>query len=153
MSGLLLPSGTLPTTIRLRNNIRTSVVESDLYDIGRRIQEMHPSVYVLQMDDQDTAAWAVMENCDDGFQRLVFKTQELDQRVLEKLAWIMHVPFEKRLEAAEREEQEHEASRRETELEELYERVGRPMLSQLHHDGFAQRSTSYAKGGLYGKRR
>lgn len=153
MSSLLLPSGTLPTSIRLRPEIRTSVVESDLYDIGRRIQEMHPTVYVLQMDDGNTASWAVMENCDDGVQRLVFKTNVLDQRVLEKLAWIMHVPFEKRLEAAEKEVTDHDAKKKDDELEKLYEEMGRPMLTQLEHDGFIQRSTSYAKGGMYGKRR
>jgi hypothetical protein len=66
---------------------------------------------------------------------------------------IMHVPFEKRLEAAERDEDEHNRKRKEDELDTLYERMGRPMWTQLEHDGFIQRGRSYAKGGVYGKRR
>jgi hypothetical protein len=153
MAQLILPGSSLPANIRLKQSVRATVVEHDLYDIGRRLQEMHPAIYCLQLEEDDRAAWAIMEDCTDGVQRLMFKTDALDQRVLAKVARIMHVPFEQRLAEAEREVAEHEAKKRETEMEELYERMGRPMWSQMEHDGFIQRNRSYAKGGVYGKRR
>jgi hypothetical protein len=152
MNGLILPAGTLPSNIRLRNTIRTTLVESDLYDIGRRLQELHPSLYAVQLDEGgDDHAWAIMEDCEDGVQRLVFKTKALDQRVIEKMQRIINVPFEQRFKAAEEDEAKHNAQQKENELEMLYERMGRPMWTQLEHDGFIQRNTSYAKRGMYGK--
>lgn len=148
MSKLILPSESAPSNLRLRKTVKTRFVDGDLYDIARRVQEMHPSVYVVEMAEGGQAAWAVMEDCHDGVQRLMFKTDVLDGRVLDKLARIIHVPFEHRLAEAEKIEEESKAKAHETELEELYERVGRPMWTQLEHDGFIQRNRSYAKAGV-----
>lgn len=147
-TNLILPSHTAPSNLQLRDTVRTRFVDGDLFDIAKRLRELSDQLYIVEMSEQDDCAYAVMEHCADGVERLVFKVRELDARVIDRVREIMHVPFEHRFAAAEAAEEAHNAARKDAELEELYDRVGRPMLTQLEHDGFIQRSTSYSKRGV-----
>lgn len=147
-SSLILPSRTAPTNLHLRDSVQTRYVDGDLYDIAKRLAELSKDLFIVEMSEHDAHAYAIMEHCADGVERLVFKVKELDARVLDRVREIMHVPFEHRFAAAAADVDRHEAAQKENELDELYERVGRPMLTQLEHDGFIQRGTSYAKRGV-----
>lgn len=154
MRSLILPQGVAPTNLRLRESVRARYIDSDLYDICRRLKELHPAVYVVELTEGDMIAWSVMEDCPDGVQRLIFKCgygqkiDALDGRVITHLQKIMHVPFAHRYEAACKEIDAADAQRKDDELEKLFEDVGRPMWTQLEHDGFIQRNRSYAKRGV-----
>lgn len=126
-----------------------------MFDICKRIQEIDPSLYIVELTEGDQAQWAVMENCQDGVQRLVFKADALDGRVLQKCQRLLAVPFEHRFAEAEKIEAKAKADHHEQELEKLYENVGRPMWSELERCGFiGPRRTSFAKRGvLLGKNR
>jgi len=58
------------------------------------------------------------------------------------------MPLAERLAKLEKDEYKIEADRKEAQLDDLYERVGRPMWTQLEHDGFIQRGVSYPKVGV-----
>jgi hypothetical protein len=89
-----------------------------------------------------------MEHCKDGVERLVFKVAALDARVEKRLHELMHMPLAARLAQIEKDQYRLEAEEKEYELDDLYERVGRPMWTQLEHDGFIQRGVSYPKAGV-----
>lgn len=119
------------------------MVESDLYDICERIKEIDPSLFIVLLDDGDRAAYAVMERCADGVERLVSKHRELDQRVLDKLMYLKSVPFEKRFAQIEAQIDREEAEEREREAEEMYETTGAPMYRELKRCGFITGSSSH----------
>ena len=148
MTQLILPTGSVPTNLRLLPSAKVKYVDNDLYDIAMRLKEVHPSIYVLEVDDEQSVKWVIMEDCADGVQRLIFKVDTLDARVLRKLAEIMAMPLAERLAKLEKDEYKIEADRKEAQLDDLYERVGRPMWTQLEHDGFIQRGVSYPKVGV-----
>jgi 3-methyladenine DNA glycosylase AlkC len=149
MTQLILPTGTVPTNLRLLDGTKVRYVDSDLYDIASRLKQVHPSIYVLEVEPHEKDVhWVIMENCEDGVQRLIFKVAELDGRVLKKLNQIMAMPLAHRLKKLEEDEYKMEADRKDAQLEDLYERVGRPMWTQLEHDGFIQRGVSYPKVGV-----
>lgn len=148
MTNLILPSGSAPSSLRLAETSTARYVDGDLYNIGRRLQELHPSIYAVELTHADRQEWAIMENCEDGVQRLIFKSDHLDGRVIAKLGPIMNVPLEERVRVAEEVEARAKKEQEENEFERLYEELGRPMLTQLEHDGFIQRSVSYAKRGV-----
>lgn len=154
MSSVILPEAHAPSNLRLKPGLQQRFVDSDLYDICTRIQEVHPSLYIVELSDGDRATWAVMENCEDGVQRLVFKTDALDARILDRVQRMLKVPFEQRFAEAEKEEARLKAEAHDLELETLYEKVGRPMWTDLERCGFIDRKMSYGKRGvLLGKNR
>lgn len=149
---LILPHRTAPSNLNLRPSVKVRYIESDLYDICRRIQEISPNLFILELEEGDTASFAIMEHCRDGVERLVYKVEELDGRVVERLRYLMSVPLMERIEAANREEHKFEEDRKEAELEHLYETLGGPMHTQMVHDGFSLGNKSYPKSGHVGGR-
>lgn len=138
MSGFVIPGSAAPNNLRFSSNVRASLVESDVYNICERIREVDPSLFLVLLEQDDKAAYAVMETCRDGTDRLVCKVQELDARIVEKVERLKSIPFEVRFKAIEEQIDREEAEQRELEKEELYETLGAPMLSQLEHDGFIE---------------
>lgn len=149
---LILPGGVRPSNLHLPERMNYMQVDTDLYGICEEMKKIDPNLYVLVLDDGTKYGFAIMEHCKDGVERLVFKVRELDQRVLKKLADIMSVPLRVRIRQLERANHRFEEQERERDLEELYERMGRPMWTQLEHDGFVQRGVSYPKRGVTGGR-
>lgn len=131
-----MPDGLRPTNLHLRDSVQTRHITSDLYDISGRIAELDPSLFIVEMREDDKFAWSIMEDCADGVARLVFRTNDLDARVLTQLRKIMSVPLQTRLEIAERERAKFEAEEADRQFEELYENVGGPMRHELARNGF-----------------
>lgn len=152
---LILPDSTRPTNLHLRPSVRVRHIDSDLFDVCQRVRGISEDLYLVEMSEGDEYAFAVMERCADGIDRLVFKTAELDARVLEKLRYLMAKPLPERLAEIEKMEYKHERDEEEAEHERLYETLGGPMLRELDRNGFlgAPRGTSYAKRGVYANQR
>lgn len=147
-SDLMLPSGLAPSNLHLSGNGSARFVESDMFDIAKRLTEIDRSLHVFEIVEGDQHVYAVMEHCADGEERLVFKAEVLDARILDKVRYLFSVPFEHRFAEAEAEEARANAQFQEDQLDELYERVGRPMWTELDACGFIDRSTSYPKTGV-----
>lgn len=153
MRTLALPDRNAPTNMRLKESVQVRYLDGDLLDIARQVKARHPSLYVVELTDPENepgkAAWAIIESCADGVERMLCKVRALDQRLLAKLDHIMHVPFAQRFADAEAGIERDEAQAKEAELDQLYETIGRPMLTQMRHDGFADTSpVSYPKRGI-----
>lgn len=143
MSGL-----TIAATPRNLRYVRGHV-EGDVFRICERLEEIDKSLFVDPIDPPVTVGdktyhYAIVEECGDGVCRLVFRVQELDARIIEHVQYLMHVPFERRLDEAEKRADQMETDAREAEKDKLVETMGLPMLAQLHHDGFIQRRSIYA---------
>ena len=149
MTDLLLNK---PTNLVLGDTMKAAYVDGDVFNICERVKEISPDLYIVLLEKDDKFAYAVMEHCVDGVERLVFKVKELDNRVCEKLRRLMSIPLNERVAEIEKHEHRLEAERLEQESDELYERFGRPMWTQLEHDGFIQRGVSYPKRGVAGGR-
>lgn len=135
----------LPRPDNLRGSWGT-LVDTDVYGISERVKEIDPNLYIYRTEQPGGAVYSIGEMCVDGVERLVFRThQQLDARVIEKLQYLLHVPFEQRYAAAERAEAQLEAERKERELDQLYEDVGGPMRSMLYRCGFSDAPASYPK--------
>lgn len=141
----------LPRPDNLRGSRFGTLVEHDLYMIAERIREIDPNLYIYDTE-QPGKRYAICENCRDGKERLVFKTEAIDARILEHLRYLLHVPFEHRIDEAEKLATKREEERVAREQDELYERMGRPMWTQLDHDGFIPggRGVSFPKRGVAG---
>ncbi len=124
------------------------LVEDDVFDICKRIKEVDPSLVVYLMPAGSRRTFSIVEDCRDGVERLVFTTNELDARVIEKLQYLLRVPFEDRFAAAEKLEAKAEEEQKQREFEHLYENMGAPMVHDLERCGFIQRPRSYAKRGI-----
>ena len=154
MSTLTLPSSTKPHNLRLAPSATAKMIDGDMYNICERIRELDESLFIVELEHSatETHAFAIMEDCADGTQRLVFKVNELDGRVVDKLRRIMAIPFAERLAQCERECYEFEAEEARKSEEDMFERVGMPMLGELERCGFIKRPRSYAKSGPTGGR-
>lgn len=154
-TNLVLPTGVVPTNLHLRPSVKRRYVDGDLYGICNRMKQIDPNLYAVELEDGQDHAYAIMEHCIDGTDRLIFKVAELDARVLAKLEYLMARPLADRLDLIERDEHKYEADQKEEELERLYETLGGPMLRDLDRLGFmgGPRSSSYAKRGVYANRR
>lgn len=155
MSHLVLPQGVVPTNLRIPPGSRAIHLESDVYGVCEQLREIDPSLYVVvRVTERNEAEFIVMEDCRDGVHRLVFKTDALDGRVLTKLRRLMAKPLDERLRELEAMEHKYEADRYEEELDRLYEDLGRPMWTQLEHDGFIEtRGVSFPKRGVAAPKR
>lgn len=152
MSGLILPGDFAPSNLHLLPGQSTRFVEGDVFNIAERVKEVDPSLHIVQLDSREYP-YAVMEHCQDGVERLVFKCKALDNRVVERLRYLMARPFDERFAELEREEFKFEQDRKEAELERLYHELGDPMRYQLERDGFiTSRGKSYAKRGVTGNK-
>jgi hypothetical protein len=128
------------------------LVTADQYHISERVQELDPNLYIYKFGTNGNITYAICEMCSDRVERLVYRTTALDGRVIERLQFLLHVPFAERLAEAEKIEKKAEEERKEAEHAELYERIGGPMLPDLERCGFIQRPKSYAKRGVTGGR-
>lgn len=147
---LLLP---VPTNLLLPQGSQTFLVEQDLYGIceriGREVEGGDRLTVVMHSLPSGETYFTIMEKCADGVERVAIpRIDELDGRVIERLQYLLRVPLSARLADAERVEAANAADAKEQELDDLYENFGRPMLTQLEHDGFTQRPTSYPKLGV-----
>lgn len=147
---IALPDSVRPSNLHLRESVRIRHIDSDLFDVCKRVGEISERLYIVELSEGQEYAFVVMERCEDNVDRRVFKVAELDGRVLDKLRYLMARPLPERLAEIERMEGKFEADRREEEVEGLYERLGAPMLPLLDRLGFlgAPRGTSYPKLGV-----
>lgn len=146
MSKLSIPGTAGPNNLHYGTDVRASIVDGDLYDICTRLEEVDPSLFIVALESPDGKAFAIMEHCDDGWDRLIWRVPVLDQRVLRKAEYLKKVPFEKRFEEAEKVEERMKAEEDAKAFEDLYENLGAPMLRQLRHDGFTDGNfTDYRK--------
>lgn len=150
MSSLTLPI--VPANLRTaRPGIK--LVESDMFDICERLYELDRNLYVYELDPpvplgSKLYRYAICEMCADRVERLVMRVEALDARVITELERMLRVPFEHRFAEAERQEAADECARKESELNELADKIGLPMLPDLERTGFIQRSVSYPKRGV-----
>lgn len=151
MSDLLLPNGTIPSNLHLREGTRTRLVTNDLFHIADRIREISDKLFILELkqDSQEGAKFglAIMEHTPTG-DSLVFRVPitDLDSRVIDRLRYIFTVPLHTRLAILDKERDKWEAEQHENEMEKLWDQIGGPMQWQLEHDGFIDgRGVSYRK--------
>lgn len=146
MSQLDIPGSAAPNNLHFADDVRATIIESDLYDICTRLHEIDPTLFIILLEDGNSHRFTIMEHCADGWDRLVWSVNELDQRILQKAAYLKKIPFEHRLEEAEKVEAKMKAEQENDAFEEFYEKLGGPMRSQLRHDGFTEGNfTDYAK--------
>jgi hypothetical protein len=126
-----------------------------VFDICERIKEFddqiegHLLIFVMGDKTNSGRKFSIVEVEPDGHERFLWNTDELDARVLDKIRYMLHVPFNKRFAEAEKLEAKWREQNREKELDELVENLGLPMHRQLEHDGFIEsRGKSYAKRGI-----
>lgn len=142
MSDLII-AGRTPDNIKLPIGMNAVEFGSDLYQISSRITEIHASLFVVALDPPQMmvggalANWAVMQHV-NGEEHLLFKAEELDQRVLDRAAEIVHVPLADRLRVIEAQEAKEEAERLENEMEHAYEEWGGEMRHLLYNTGFTE---------------
>lgn len=128
--------GSTPTNLSLPAGARGAVVEHDMFDICDRVKASHPRVRINLLETDDKHCYAVMEHGEDGVERLIFKVAELDQRVLDRLDFIMSVPRAERVAAIEKEIAADMAARAEDDKEQLYDKLGGFFYDGLHRHGF-----------------
>jgi hypothetical protein len=146
--GISIPGTSRPNNLHLSPELRVGVIDGDLYNICGRIAEISPNLFIIDAKDHKDCAWIIMEKCSDGVDRMIFKVQDLDARVVRKLREIMSVSLATRVAQLEKENLDFEEQHKADELDKLYETMGRPMWTQLEHDGFIQRGVSYPKKGI-----
>lgn len=134
------------------NNLDTrfgDIVEHDLYMIAERVKEVDPSLFIVKHPERPEQPYAIIERCADHVDRLVFRTDTLDGRIVEKLQYLLNVPFEKRFAEAEAKEAQAKASAEAAEREHMYETIGAPMLPLLLKTGaIDSRRESYPLRGV-----
>lgn len=133
-----IPGTAAPNNLHFGVDVRATIVDGDLYNICERIKEVDPRLFIVVLDKKsdDDYSFAIMEHCDDGWDRLVWRVKELDQRVLTKAERLRKIPFERRMEEAEAMEARMKAEDEADAFNELYERLGAPMRRELANTGF-----------------
>lgn len=137
-----------PTNLHLPPDVAAVPVSSDVYGICDRISQVSRRLYIILVTDSKSHTFIIMEKCEDGQDRLVFRVKELDGRVIKRLEEMMSLPLEVRIAKLEKDAYRYREEAEEAAFEELYDRLGGPMWSQLEHDGFIQRNKSYPKRGI-----
>lgn len=66
------------------NQDRLVTIESDVLGIKQRIQEKWPGWFDVYFDDY-AESWVIVQHCSDGVDRLFAETQQLDERVLQRI--------------------------------------------------------------------
>jgi hypothetical protein len=152
-TNLMLPDGFAPSNLHLRSSVKVRYIDGDMFNICERLAEIDPRLFIVELSDDevDGAKYVIMEHCDDGVARMAIpeRLKELDARVLERVQYILNVPWEHRLAAIEAENEAYEKAHHEQILDEMYEKMGGQFRWQLEHDGFiTHRGVSYAKKGV-----
>lgn len=145
---VVIPATSRPSNLHLPPGVKLETIESDVFGICDQIREISDRLFIVVMHQGSQHACAIMERCDDNVDRLIFRVKQLDGRVVKRLRRMMGMSFEDRYKEAEREEFRMKEQEEEAAFEELYERMGAPMWSQLDRDGFIQRPVSYPKVGV-----
>lgn len=156
---LVLPEGARPSNLHLAESDQVRMVTSDMYQIADRIREISDKLYIVEVErktkESTKFGFIIMENCDDGVQRLVFRATKdgfqaktgaggLDARVLERLRYLMSVGLHERVEICERDREKWEKEQHEDAMENLWETMGGPMYVEMEKTGFFQRPVSYS---------
>lgn len=97
----------VPENLRY-NRQNLTLVTSDVFNICERIKEIDKNL-IVRLRDNHEKPWVVMELGADGEERYVAAYEELDQRILEDLRYMLAVPFEQRLAAEAKKADEHNA--------------------------------------------
>lgn len=144
---LILPSGQCPTNLSLPPGATATYVDADMFDICERVREISDRLLIVLLEHSatETMSYSIMEHCDDGVARQIFKVKALDARVLDKLRELMSVPLAERYRRVEAENHRFEQADHEDAMDRLYEDMGRPMWTELEKCGFIQRGVSYPK--------
>lgn len=147
---LILP-GVHPDNLQMDGRLREIDITGDVYRICDRVKEHFGDlIFIRCIEDvyHGGIAYMVMENTPTG-QQVVYVTKELDARVIENIQYLLKVPFEQRIKEVEAWMDREIEDEKDDEFEEIYERLGGPMLRQLEHDGFIEtRNKSYPKLGV-----
>lgn len=138
MSRIDIPGSAAPNNLHFADDVKATIIESDLYDICTRLAEIDPTLFVILLEDGNDHRFTIMEHCADGWDRIVWSVNELDQRILNKARYLKSVPFEHRFEEAEKLETKMKAEQESEAFEEFYDKLGGPMRKQLEHDGFIE---------------
>lgn len=146
MSRIDIPGSAAPNNLHFAEDVKATIIESDLYDICSRLAEIDPTLFIILLEDGNDHRFTIMEHCSDGWDRLVWSVDQLDQRILQKAAYLKSVPFEHRFIEAEKLEAKMKTEQEAEAFEEFYDKLGGPMRAQLRHDGFIEGNfTDYAK--------
>jgi hypothetical protein len=146
MSELLINLADAPDNLQSGVHTRSYVIDSDMYNICNRIREEVEGgdrLYIVINERGDTCDYTVMENTHDG-SKIVMKCgpgwpiDALDARVIERLRYMLHVPFSERLKIVEKENVEYEKRCHDEVLENMYERFGGQMRWDLLNCGFTE---------------
>jgi hypothetical protein len=127
------------------------MVDSDVFNICERVKEISPNLHIVVADPPrpDGKNFIIMEETAPGDWMSVARYEALDNRVITHLEKMKRIPLHDRLAKLEKEEEDWEKKSAEDSLDELYERMGGPMWTQLEHDGFVDsRGVSYPKKGV-----
>lgn len=154
MSELAVPA----TPDNFRDDFGVEVVDGDTYMICERIRELSEKVtgdpHALRIRRRirgdGSYYYIVSEICRDKVERWVLRASALDGRIIARLEYMLHVPYEHRFKEAEKIEAKYEAELKEAQLDKLYETMGAPMLPKLEQCGFITRPRSYPKRGTTG---
>lgn len=134
----------VPTNLSLPEGSTARRVDSDLYNICERAKEIHDSISIIVLDPPQPKYgapgrfnnFAIMQHCEDGVDRLMFRAEALDSRVLDIVREAVHVPLAERIAKFDREREANEAQATDDALEELYETMGGQMNIELYKNGF-----------------
>lgn len=153
MAQLLLPETARPNNLVVSSGSRGRVLTSDIYDICRRVADIDPSLYIVELDHDDPRPYRyiVMEQCKDGVDRMALRVRagELDGRVIERLERMLAVPLANRVAELERDLERWEETEKERQVDELYEKIGGEFWRELEQCGFiTHRGVSYPKRGV-----
>lgn len=160
-TALALPEGYAPSNLHLAPSVQTRFVDSDMFDICKRLAHLDRRLFIVQLEETDPkllrearktgklpVTYVIMERGLDGGAYMVLKTKELDARVLERIQYLMRVPLDKRFEEAERLEAKAKADMERDGIEAAYERMGQDFRHQLKKDGFIVGGPSYPTKGV-----
>jgi hypothetical protein len=141
MSDFVIPGSAAPNNLHFPPHVKATLVEKDVFNICERLAEIDKSLFVIAVEGDRDCAFVIMEHCADGTDRLVWKAKELDARAVEKAEKLRAVPFEHRFKAIADQIDKEEQEQREHDLDELYERLGAPMLRELERTNFIDRKS------------
>jgi hypothetical protein len=155
---LVMPGLVSPSNLKRGGRFKTAPITSDIYSVCERLKELSPRLSLHWVEDsnpkaRDQIAFVVTETYlnENGQpeEAVVWKSRKLTPEIVERCRYYMNVPMEKRYAAMVAEAEKIDAEREENEFQELYENLGRPMWTQLEHDGFVEtRGVSYPKTGV-----
>lgn len=121
-------------------------VNHDVFHISERLEEISPHLLISAHDTKRMGPFTwnfTISELVPGGERLVFRAEELDARIVTHVQYIMSVPWEKRFAAMEAEEAKWAEECHQKALDEMYENMGGEMRHQLYRCGFAQAPTIY----------